>query len=540
MQKVSFTSGGEKYELAESNNLVAVRTANDKSLSDALQTKSSKDIAGKLKVKQQVRRANVTILEVKKSQKDPLAVRNKARKSFKKEDDVRFAGRVLVDPKSNEPVLYTENVFIRFHATVPAKTCEKIIASQKLTIKEKVKYSPNTYFVEAAEGTGMKVFDICQLLQKKKEVEYCEPELIRKAGKKKVSTSKIYHRQWHLKSTSIGKRKITASAQVDKAHAFTKGEGATIAVIDDGVDIQHVEFALPKKIVAPRDESFDSNDPSPKNVDDNHGTCCAGVACASGVKKACGVAPAARLMPIRNVSDLGSKDEADAIVWAVDHGADVISCSWGPEDGAWWNSRDPLHGRRHPISALTNDAIHYAVTQGRNGKGCVILFAAGNGNEDADPDKYINHPEVIAVAACNDRGKKSVYSDYGKCIWVCFPSNDFEAKLFRHPAPLTSGIWTTDREGKPGYRKTKNFADYTDCFGGTSSACPGTAGVCALILSANPDLTWVDVKDILRLTADKIDTAKGKYDDNGHSIYYGYGRVNAAKGVEMARKMRRN
>jgi len=81
MQKVSFTSGGEKYELAESNNLVAVRTTKDKTLTDALQSDSSKAIASKLKVKQQVKKANVTILEVKKSQKDPLEVRNKARKS---------------------------------------------------------------------------------------------------------------------------------------------------------------------------------------------------------------------------------------------------------------------------------------------------------------------------------------------------------------------------------------------------------------------------------------------------------------------------
>jgi subtilisin family serine protease len=536
MQKVTYTSGGEKYELAESNNLVAVRTKKGTTLPEAMQSDASKDLASKMKVKQKIDRAGITILEVKKTQKDPLAIRNKARVSFKKETDVRFAGRVLIDPKSKEPVLYTENIFLRFHAELPVKTCEKIIASEKLTIKEKIKYAPNTWFVQAKEGTGLKVFDICKALQKRKEVDYCEPELIRKMGKKKATVPRIYYRQWHLKSTSIGKRKIAASAMVDKAHAFTKGERITIAVIDDGVDIHHVEFNHPKKIVSPRDESYDTADPSPKNIDDNHGTCCAGVACASGIKKACGVAPAAKLMPVRNVSELGSKDEADSIIWAVDHGADVISCSWGPEDGAWWNSRDPLHGRRHPISALTSDAFHYAVTKGRNGKGCMILFAAGNGNEDADSDKYINHPEVIAVAACNDRGKKSVYSDYGKCIWVCFPSNDFEAKVFNHPAPLTSGIWTTDRVGERGDSRTRNFADYTDCFGGTSSACPGAAGVCALILSANPSLTWIDVKDILRITADRIDTVKGKYNEDGHSVYYGYGRVNAAKAVEVAKK----
>lgn len=261
------------------------------------------------------------------------------------------------------------------------------------------------------------------------------------------------------------------------------------------------------------------------------------MAVAAGLKKACGVAPAAKLIPVRNVSELGSKDEADSIIWAVQNGADIISCSWGPEDGEWWNPKDKLHKQKWPLAALTNDAFNYAVAYGRNGKGCIILFSAGNGNESADLDKYISHPNVIAVAACNDRGKKSVYSDYGKCIWVCFPSNDFEETNLRQPAPLTKGIWTTDRVGYAGYKR-KKMADYNESFGGTSSACPGVAGVCALILAVNNNLTYTEVKNILRLSADKIDTAKGAYDDNGHSLLYGYGRVNAAKAVELAKSFK--
>ncbi|MDP9229806.1 MAG: S8 family serine peptidase, partial [Bacteroidota bacterium] len=523
------------YQLTESNNMVVVRTKKGKTLSEAITSTESEQATNKLKVQLQIKRSDVTILEVKKTQKDPLAVRNEVRTSLKKEKDIEFAGRVLIDPDTKKPVIYTENVFIRFNPDTSVSRQKEILATHKLTIKQKIKFSHNTYFVQTPKNTGVEVFDICKKILRMKEVDYCEPELIRNMGEKKV-LPKIYNRQWHLKSTKIGKRKINASAGVAKAHQITMGEGSTISIIDDGVDIAHCEFNLPGKIVAPRDVSYNINDAMPKNWDDNHGTCCAGVACASGLHKVCGVAPAAKLIPIRNVSQLGSKDEAFAIAWAVDHGADVISCSWGPEDGAWWSTRDKLHGRRHPISALTNDAIHYAISQGRNGKGCVIVFAAGNGNEDCDPDKYVSHPEVIAVAACNDRGKKSVYSDYGKSVWVCFPSNDYEAANFHHAAPLTTGIWTTDRAGRPGHRK-KHLADYCDNFGGTSSACPGVAGVCALILSVNSNLTWVDVKDILRLSADKIDIANGMYDEDGHSEWYGYGRVNAAKAVEIAKKL---
>jgi subtilisin family serine protease len=535
LQKISYTADGEKYDLTESNNFVVVRTKKGKPLPAALLSKGSKQTAGKFNVKQKIERAGITILEVKKNQTDPLAVRNKAREQFKKEKAIDFAGRVLVDKETGEPVLYTENIFIQLKPGISKEAAKKIFKDLNLTEKESITYAANTYFVSAAKGTGTKIFDICKQLKKKKEVLYCEPELIRKAGKKKVNAPKIYYRQWHLAATKIGARKINAGAAVDKAHFFTKGVGTIIAIIDDGVDTRHKEFSTKGKIIAPFDVSYKTNNALPKLRDDNHGTCCAGVACAAGIGKACGVAPEAKLIPIRNVSELGSKDEADAIVWAVDNGADVISCSWGPEDGEWWNPKDKLHGHRHPISPLTNDAINYAVTKGRGGKGCVILFAAGNGNENADPDKYINHPGIIAVAACNDRGKKSVYSDFGKSIWVCFPSNDFEHKPFKHPAPLTKGIWTIDRVGKAGHKR-KSFADYCDNFGGTSSACPGAAGVCALMIAANPALTYKDVKDILRLTADKIDTPKGNYNDGGHSEWYGYGRVHAAKAVELAMK----
>jgi subtilisin family serine protease len=164
------------------------------------------------------------------------------------------------------------------------------------------------------------------------------------------------------------------------------------------------------------------------------------------------------------------------------------------------------------------------------------LFAAGNGNENCDVDEYISNPDVIAIAACNDQGKRSIYSDYGKCIWVSFPSSDWDSRKLKHPRPLTKGIWTTDRVNKKGYNR-KSKGNYCDDFGGTSSAAPGVAGVVALMLSANPDLSVKQVRQILKNTADKIDISKGRY-RQGHSIYYGYGRVNAEKAVKKAISMK--
>jgi subtilisin-like proprotein convertase family protein len=172
------------------------------------------------------------------------------------------------------------------------------------------------------------------------------------------------------------------------------------------------------------------------------------------------------------------------------------------------------------------------VRNGRNGKGCVILWAAGNGNESVDNDGYASYEKVIAVAACNDGSKKSAYSDFGGAVWCAFPSSNGSASL-------TPGIWTADRSGGRGYNAGNTLqgdaaGNYTNSFGGTSSSTPGVAGAAALILSRNPNLRWDEVKDILKRSADKIDTAGGNYDANGHSHLYGYGRVNVKNAVQLA------
>ena len=145
------------------------------------------------------------------------------------------------------------------------------------------------------------------------------------------------------------------------------------------------------------------------------------MACGDGRYGASGVAPDAKLMPLRLVSGLGSIDEAEAFTWAADNGADVISCSWGPVDGEWWNPDDPTHENIEPLPDSTRLAIDYATETGRGGRGCVITWAAGNGNESVDNDGYAAYERVVAVAACNDSGTRSAYSDMGDGALVRVP-----------------------------------------------------------------------------------------------------------------------
>jgi hypothetical protein len=442
------------------------------------------------------------------------------RKELHESPATRFAGRVLVDEHSREPVLYTENLFVKFRDAKNRDECLAVLREAGLTVKRELPYATNAFFVAAPEGTGQRVFDIADELLRREDVEYCQPELVRRLGRRA-----IFPQQWHLKATTVNNQWVSASSNVEAAHTITEGEGVTIAVIDTGIDIDHEEFSSQDKVVAPRDTTANDANPRPSGRAEKHGTACAGVACGDGRFGASGVAPRAKLMPIRMISQLGSQAEAEAFYWAAENGADIISCSWGPADGVWWNPNDLLHTTEVPLPDSTRLAIDYAVTNGRGGLGCMVFFAAGNGNESVDNDGYASYERVLAVAASNDRNRRSVYSDTGNAVFCAFPSNDFEFSDEGWPAPLTPGIWTTDRMGKVGY----SADDYTNSFGGTSSACPGAAGVAALILSRNESLRWDEVRDIMRRSCDQIHPEGGKYDEKGHSPLYGYGRLNAEK-----------
>jgi len=532
MYKVKF--GGKKgktIELMESPDMVAIRTKGNTEIEKTDLNSASRAVIEGTQEVAAFPEAGITVRRVAASEGlesvgSSTRERDAARTTLKQDENIRFAGRVLQDSESGGVMLYTENFFVKFLDKVSEQDCLAILEKYHLKIKSKLVFATNSYFVEAAEGTGLEVFNIAEKLLKEKQVEYCHPEIVQERRFKGV-----HPLQWHLTKTTINGQTVNQHINIEAAWKHTKGKGVTIAVIDDGVDLNHPEFA--GRIVHPYDATLNSPDSNPKLTDDNHGTACAGMACAAGLPDgASGTAPEATLIPIRLRSGLGSMAEANAFVWAAEKGADVVSCSWGPTDGEWWNPMDPVHNRATPLPDSTRLAMEYVLSKGRKGKGCVILFAAGNGNEDTANDGYSSFPGVIGVAACNDTGKRCVYSDYGKSVWVCFPSADYGWRAFQHPAPLSQGLRTTDRQGALGYTPE----NYVNSFGGTSAACPGTAGIVALMLAANPDLTAAQVKDLVRQSCNRIDEKSGEYDARGHSIYYGYGRIDAGLAVENAQK----
>ncbi|MEO6039780.1 MAG: S8 family serine peptidase [Saprospiraceae bacterium] len=528
MYKVKFGGkNGKTINLVESPNMVAIRTRDNQELDEVVVSRKSRELIRESTEVANFPEAGVTVRRVgSEGAPSNTALRDETRAALKQEDNIRFAGRVLQDAESGEVMLYTENFFIKFKDTVPEAECLAVIENYKLKIKSKLAFANNAWFIEANEGTGLQVFEIAERLLKEKSVEYCHPELVQERRFKSINPL-----QWHLAKTTIDGTPVDANVNIEKAWQITRGQGVTIAVIDDGIDVDHPEFA--GRIRDPFDATENSDNPRPKTKEDNHGTACAGMACAAGLQGgASGTAPEATLLPIRLQSGLGSMAEANAFAWAADHGADVISCSWGPSDGEWWNPGDPVHNRRTVLPDSTRLSMLYALSKGRGGRGCVILFAAGNGNEDTKNDGYVSNPDVITVAACNDTGRRSVYSDFGDAVWVAFPSGDYGWKPFNHAAPITQGLHTTDRRGTEGY----DAGDYLSIFGGTSGACPGMAGVVALMLAANPNLRPAEIKELLKISCVRIDEKEGDYDAKGHSAWYGYGRVDAGLAVKNARQ----
>src|SRR5258705_13154840 len=99
--------------------------------------------------------------------------------ALKTAPDVRFAGGVLIDPKSREPVLYTENLFVKFIDTADGDACRDVLRAAGLTIKEKPSYATNPFFVEGPQSNGPQVFDLARDLIPRADDGYWHPEPIR-------------------------------------------------------------------------------------------------------------------------------------------------------------------------------------------------------------------------------------------------------------------------------------------------------------------------------------------------------------------------
>ncbi len=342
----------------------------------------------------------------------------------------------------------------------------------------------------------------------------------------------LYKNQWHLDQANS-----SAGGDANVAPVWAqgiKGHGVVVAVVDDGLEINHEDLAAniePGKSINYLSNELAENDPTPLPGSGNyHGTAVAGVLAARDYNEVGGrgVAPRASLVGYNMLQRSTFSNAASAML----SNQDIVSVS----NNSWSFAADDT-GELVASSALWRNAILNGVN-GRSGKGISYVFAAGNGGENnvdnSNYDGYVNNRYVLAVCSVGNLGKKAAYSEKGANLWLCAPSLGNAGK----------GITTTDLSGNEGLNPSPESGDYGDTnytyrFGGTSSSAPLVSGVIALMLEKNPDLGWRDVRMILARSAVKNDpsdedwvTSPGDYPYNiNHK--YGFGTVDAASAVSM-------
>lgn len=413
-----------------------------------------------------------------------------------------------------------DQILAQFNADVTLAQIETLAAQVGVSVDVPLAYARNGYLLRViAPNLRHSAVSSANALFESGLCRFAHPDFLAHRSPRFRPDDPEYPDQWHLRNTGQGSG--VSGADVDAEAAWDLTQGSTdviVAVADTGIDTAHPDLNVMvngvPKIIAPRDVVHHDNDPSPQPGDANnsHGTAASGVAIAAfnNGRETAGIAPMCRFMPIQLYAEstfTPNSTEADAFTWAADNGASVMSNSWGPDND------------NTPLPDATRASFEHATTSGRNGKGMVILFAAGNSNDNTNLDNYVSSDFVVGVSASTNFDVRAGYSRFGQAVSIAAPSNGGSL-----------GITTTDLSGPSGY----SSGNFTANFGGTSSACPLAAGVAALVLSANPDLTWSEVKQVLEDSADKIDPTNGDYDDQGFSIFYGHGRVNAFRAVELA------
>lgn len=390
---------------------------------------------------------------------------------------------------------------------------------------------------------------------------------------------------WHLQNT--GQTTFASAAgtpgedmDIREVHdSGVKGAGVKIAVSDSGVDINHSDLSGNGLSGGHRDYS-DENSSTWRNgnpypiEEEAHGTAVTGLIAALGWNGigSRGVAPSAKFggfLFIGNFHSSTSSYEAK-LLDQMTGDFDIFNYSYGYAGCEFV-----------PADTDVIAAYEAGVTNLRGGKGAIYIQAAGNefvgansscydndssaflGNTNTSEDH--NHPYVILAGSVNAKGKIASYSTPGSGLWVSAAGGEDGED---NPAMLTTDIlgcsdgFSSSSSSVTGFNRGSSSlnskCNYTNVMNGTSSATPVLSGVVALMLEANPALTWRDVKHILAMTADKINYSTSAINKPGSSnsglaghtydyLYvknaanidfsntYGFGRVNANAAVTMAK-----
>lgn len=500
---------GQTIQMTINEDVLAVRFA-EPALHSTRSTVSAASGLGPFQDRIEIPGESFTIIPIAQTAAARGARRAAAVKSI--EADKAVARVTPVFKVGEQMVVATDRVLVGF--TKKSTKTKEILKKLKCEIVEQ---RGQEYLVRLPEDACP--FEIAKQLTIMKDVDYAEPDFVtigkhvalhtpnpETIGINPLATGDpMLHQQYAPKITKA----------IDAWNLQIGDPAIKIAILDEGVDTNHED--LRTAIVGTYDGTDNDTFQEP-NPWDAHGTSCAGLAVGipnnTGIR---GIGGGCSLLAIRIAY---SSSPAPGTPWTTTNSVIARSIDW-----AWQNDASVLSnswGGGSPSTAIIN-AFERARIQGRGGKGCVIVIAASNNSGPVEFPGTL--PNVLTVSASNefDQFKTKTSSD-GETWWgSCFgPEVDVAAPGVHN--------MTTDISGTSGYSTTNYFAT----FNGTSSSTPIVAGAVGLVLSANKNLTELEVRNIIKETADKVGSLPYV---NGRNDQFGNGRLNVLKAVQKAQNL---
>ena len=409
--------------------------------------------------------------------------------------DIRYISpsfRIAVDSSN---IYVTERFYVKLKQKEDYDVLERYVALHNVEIVEK-ELLKLWYVLACTEKSEGNALYMANMFYESSLFAASEPEFIN-ANRFTCVNDPYFDQQWNLLNTSQNYPRLDIN--FCDAYAITEGDNSIIiAVIDEGIephfDVSHLHSY-----------GFDTESLSyPAQVYGAHGTQCAGIIAAHVLNNhgVAGIAPECSLLSVSFKDDTPYSKLAAGIEYAVDQNAAILSNSWYTLTN----------------SIFIDDAIDYALTDGRNGKGCVVVFAAGNDNFYSLEYPANYSPDIITVGAMDSCAARAIFSNFGHGLDIMAPGVNI---------PTTS----VNMNASGPYRGIFDMA-----FSGTSAACPHVAAVAGLVLSINPELTRQEVECIILSTAQKV----GNYYYDSIAPYgswnyeMGYGLVDAYTAVLQA------
>jgi subtilisin family serine protease len=408
-------------------------------------------------------------------------------------DPVANALPVLVDADGLPRYFLPDELTVQFRGDIDPATAEEIIGREggRVLVRQR---TPGYFTISVAEGAGL--FETIRRFAELPEVAFAEPSEAGFNDQLYVPDDAEFGRLWGLRNTgqTVNGTAGTAGQDIAAVKAWDLHRGdrdVIVAVVDTGADLDHPDLAANLLPRGSEDWDFaDAADPVPAD-EDTHGTHVAGTAV--GVDNAIGVigvAPRCRFMPLRiNLTAGMNQNRADAINYVAAQATAhpdrryVINCSWR------------MNGDHAGVRNAIINAVNHNV---------VVCFAAGNDNNNTDvtPQFPGVYPQVIAVVALDQNGRKATFSNFGTNTDVSAPGVN---------------VYSTVPNDTYGFKD------------GTSMASPHVAGLAALVWSANPGLSNTQVRQMIEGTGVSVDAL-----NPGFAGLLGKGRVNAFKAVTLA------